>query len=225
MRHRNIASSFLYGNGLEIGALHQPLAVPQNCKVEYLNVKSQESLIALFPEVKNIVKNEYVGNINNQSVYEITNNKFNFIIANHVIEHLPNPINAIKNICDALLNDGILVISIPDKRNSYDKNRALTGYYHILADYYLSTQYNSDENIIEVLYNTNPDCFSSQDKFLIHFNSIKSRNEHIHVWTSDTFEDHLHKIFKLLNLNMQKLHQSKVEDNGVEYFGIFKYCK
>jgi len=38
LRHREIGSVFLNGHGLEIGALHQPFAVPKECSVEHLDI-------------------------------------------------------------------------------------------------------------------------------------------------------------------------------------------
>ena len=48
---RLITRLFLKGNGLEIGALHNPLRVPETAKVKYVDRMSVEDLKKHYPEL------------------------------------------------------------------------------------------------------------------------------------------------------------------------------
>lgn len=51
---------------------------------------------------------------------------FDYVIASHVIEHIPDPIDWMEDIGRILRPGGILSLIIPDKRYCFDINRTLT---------------------------------------------------------------------------------------------------
>ena len=52
---------------------------------------------------------------------------FDYVIASHVIEHIPDLIGWMADISSILETGGILSLVIPDKRYSFDVNRGITG--------------------------------------------------------------------------------------------------
>jgi len=54
-----------------------------------------------------------------KTLSELLNNSLDHVIAFHVIEHLQNPINELLEIKSKLKDDGMLWISVPDKKNSF----------------------------------------------------------------------------------------------------------
>ena len=62
----------------------------------------------------------------------LSDNTFDFVILNHVIEHVANPINAIKEIFR--VTRGLVVISAPDKHFTFDKQRQLTPFDHLMTE-------------------------------------------------------------------------------------------
>lgn len=53
--------------------------------------------------------------------------RYDFVIASHVIEHVPNLVGFLND-CDALLAEGgVLVLAVPDKRHCFDVLQATTG--------------------------------------------------------------------------------------------------
>lgn len=64
------------------------------------------------------------------------NKKYDFIVTSHVIEHIANPIKAIKLWSENLLNDGGYILSIiPDYKECFDRKRPLTTIEHLIKDF------------------------------------------------------------------------------------------
>ena len=51
---------------------------------------------------------------------------FDYVIASHLIEHIPDPITWLSDIASVLRPSGILSLVIPDKRFTFDMNRRTT---------------------------------------------------------------------------------------------------
>ena len=51
---------------------------------------------------------------------------FDYVIASHVIEHVPDMIGWMKEVSEVLKDDGILSLAIPDKRYSFDFQREIS---------------------------------------------------------------------------------------------------
>ena len=56
----------------------------------------------------------------------LTNNSFDYIVASHVFEHLPDPINFLNSMGKLLKEEGLLLLAIPDKRYCFDLLKPLT---------------------------------------------------------------------------------------------------
>ncbi len=61
--------------------------------------------------------------------------KLDFLIASHVLEHLPFPLAALRNWHQALSPSGKLLIKVPDKRYTFDRHRQRTPLSHLLAEH------------------------------------------------------------------------------------------
>ncbi len=220
-RHRRIASVLLSGKGVEIGALHNKFYVPQNCAMSYFDVDTASNLMMKFPELKDIAtitEPDYIGDVEKDSLIEITKTKFDFIIANHVIEHISNPIKFVKNIWDALNDDGCFVLSAPDKDFTFDKPRNLTTFEHLKTDYDNDISFVDDEHYIDFLKHVHPDISISSELIM----SVRNRREHVHVWNSRSFAQQLRLILELLKFKYNIIFESFGEDNSIEYFCLIQ---
>ena len=142
-RRELLARRYLKGCGLEIGALHRPLPLPSAVSVQYVDIASREENILRFPELdaSDIVEVDYIDD--GFVLSGIPENSQDFLIANHVLEHSPNPIQVLKNWCRPLKPDGRLFVTIPIARKCFDKGRPETTLDHLIDDYDL---YNSSTN-------------------------------------------------------------------------------
>ena len=130
-----VAAHYLKGTGLEIGALHNPLKVPSAARVRYVDRMPVAELRRQYPELAsyNLVEADVIDNGEKLStVGECTQD---FVIANHFIEHCENPIDTLMNLVRVLKKDGILFMCVPDKRYTFDGERPVTPFEHLVRDF------------------------------------------------------------------------------------------
>lgn len=134
-KRKYLADQYLTGYGIEIGALHMPLAVPTGVSVKYVDRYTTAVLREKYPELKtcNLVKVDIVDD--GEMLDSIVTGTQDFVIANHFLEHCENPVGAVKAFFRVLKNGGILYLAMPDKRFTFDKDRPLTPLEHIKKDY------------------------------------------------------------------------------------------
>jgi SAM-dependent methyltransferase len=130
-----IASTYIRGEGIEIGALHQPLRLPRGAKVRYVDRQSTKELARHYPEAdtKRIVSVDIVDD--GERLARVADCSQDFVIANHFLEHCQDPIGAIKNMLRVLRAGGVLYLAVPDKRYSFDADRPVTSLDHLLRDH------------------------------------------------------------------------------------------
>src|SRR6202034_1155040 len=60
---------------------------------------------------------------------------FDYVIASHVIEHIPDPVTWLADVARVLRIEGILSLVIPDKRYCFDINRRTTDISEVIDAY------------------------------------------------------------------------------------------
>ncbi|WP_223908824.1 methyltransferase domain-containing protein [Geobacter sp. AOG1] len=130
-----VAATYLKGNGIEIGALHNPLKVGEKARVRYLDRMSVADLRRQYPELakEKLVNVDIVDD--GEHLATVADESQDFVIANHFVEHSQNPLRAIANMFRVLKIDGVLYIALPDKRYSFDVDRPVTPLDHLLRDF------------------------------------------------------------------------------------------
>lgn len=90
-----LSYKYIRGDGIEIGALHLPLQVFHGALVTYVDRKSIEELRKDYPELSN-QKMVNVDIINDgECLRTIDDDYYEFVIANHFLEHCEDSIGAI----------------------------------------------------------------------------------------------------------------------------------
>lgn len=132
---KEIAARYLSGSGLEIGALHQPLAIPSGVTVRYVDRMSVEQLREQYPELSkyDLARVDIVDD--GEVLSSISDASVDFVIANHMMEHCQDPIGSLENHLRVLKPGGVLYISVPDKRFTFDRDRLSTPLEHMVRDY------------------------------------------------------------------------------------------
>jgi 2-polyprenyl-3-methyl-5-hydroxy-6-metoxy-1,4-benzoquinol methylase len=128
-----VAKRYIRGTGIEFGALHVALSVPAGVTVRYADSEPSEKLRASYSTVGNIRAPDIITDI--QSITCIDDSSQDFIIANHVLEHLENPLRALASIARVLRGGGVAFIALPDKRFTFDRDRQITPLNHLIRDY------------------------------------------------------------------------------------------
>ncbi len=120
------------GKGLEIGPSHNPVAPRRDgFDVDILDHCDRDGLVAKYRDhgvdLDAIEDVDFV--YDGRRYPELTGRRehYDWIIASHVIEHVPDFV-AFLNDCDELLREGgVLSLAVPDKRYCFDRLRPLTG--------------------------------------------------------------------------------------------------
>ena len=125
-----------HGPGLEIAPLHSPIALKSAWDVSYVDIVPTESLIEHYHHDDNVPDGDIVsvdfpltgpdGVIRPLSEVAAPKAPFAWVIASHVIEHVPDLITWLDDIASLLRDDGALVLAIPDMRYSFDAYRPQT---------------------------------------------------------------------------------------------------
>jgi SAM-dependent methyltransferase len=130
-----LAASFLFGEGLEIGPLHQPLQLPSHARARYVDRMKVPVLRAEYPELADWDLTEVDIVDDGERLTTIAPASQDFIVANHFLEHCEDPIGTIAAHLGKLKPGGILFYAVPDKRYTFDFQRPATPLEHMVADH------------------------------------------------------------------------------------------
>ena len=141
---QTVADSFIAGQGLEIGAFASPLPVPVAARVTYVDRYNLEDLDANHKvaglslkdfgvDLSTVVQPDIVDD--GECLVKVGDFSQDFVIANHVLEHFEDPIKGFRNMLRVLKHGGILYLSLPEMRHSFDSVRQPTPFEHIQRDY------------------------------------------------------------------------------------------
>lgn len=132
---RRLARRYLRGEGIEIGALNEPLGLPRGASVRYLDRASSNELRRRFPELagETFVEVEVVAD--GETLEGVADASLDFVVANHFLEHVEDPLGALAAQRRVLRPGGIAFLAIPDMRFSFDRGREETSAEHVLRDH------------------------------------------------------------------------------------------
>ena len=224
MDHRTLGYTLLAGNGIEIGALHNPAKLPTCCHVTYCDAMSAEDARRSFPELVEVplVNVSHLVNLDTDALSAFGDATLDFVVINHVIEHVANPIRVILDCFRVLTYGGKLAISAPDMRFTFDRNRALTTPEHLWREYEQGVTEVSDEHYAEFLRAVHPEVVDNPALFESALLSVRDRREHAHVWSSETFQYFLKDLLSSQSIEAQPLFENLADRNHAEYFSVWQ---
>lgn len=144
-KHVDVASA----RGLEFGPHNQPMVSKAEGGVAYADFLTRDQhLTQTATELHDgIPETDYLLTSNNYP--EQITEKFDYVVANHVIEHAPDMIRFLQNLSTLTKQDGIIFLAIPDKKFTFDRFRPNTSLAHVLHDYITEQKSPSLEHMIE----------------------------------------------------------------------------
>jgi SAM-dependent methyltransferase len=129
------AARYLFGEGLEIGPLHQPLAIPPYARARYVDRMTVDDLRREYPELVDWDLTDVDIVDDGETLATVAAESQDFIVANHFLEHCENPIGTIETHLGKLKPGGVLFYAVPDKRFTFDFRRPVTPLEEMVADY------------------------------------------------------------------------------------------
>ena len=128
---------------------------------------------------------------------------YDFLLSCHSLEHVANPIKALKRWNEVLKAHGKIVLVLPDKDYTFDVKRPYTSFEHLLEDYENKTTENDATHFEEVIKlhesakDPNPQTPAEFAKRVE--NNYAIRSVHHHVFSLDGLEKMLqHCNFKVI---------------------------
>ena len=120
------AISLPHAEGLEIGALNSPLVRKSESKIRYVDYATTEIVKADLisrgiDRYRDMVSIDIVWG--GKPLAEVVNGKVDYVIASHVIEHVPDLIGWLQELHGVLKPGGTLGLAVPDRNHTFDIRR------------------------------------------------------------------------------------------------------
>lgn len=179
-----LARKYLRGSGIEFGALNARLDVPESVKVTYADVDGSEGLAAAATQMYgHVTAPSIIADI--QTMDAIGDASLDFVIANQVIEHVENPLRALRTISRVLRPGGIGFITLPDRRFTFDRRRSVTPLSHLIKDDVDGPEWGRKEHYDDWVHHAEGLDGRARDERVAQMLS-ENANIHFHVWDYDT---------------------------------------
>ncbi len=125
--------------GVEIGALDKPAVTKDEGEIFYIDFATAEESRLKYKDEPSVLKHKIVsvdGIWGEQSLTEcVSGRRFDYVVASHVVEHVPDLVTWLSEIASILKPGGELRLVVPDRRYTFDVLRAESRSYDILASY------------------------------------------------------------------------------------------
>jgi SAM-dependent methyltransferase len=180
-----LALQYLRGTGIEIGALDKPTAVPQGTVVKYVDTKPSEHLQDYYlTELSghNVVRVDLVTDAH--TLEGIADGSQDFVIANQVLEHLENTLQALQSMLRVVKKGGVVFLSLPDKRYTFDVDRPATRFPHVLEDYRSGAQISRESHYREWIELVEKRPAAEVPERLNVLMNVLKYPIHFHAWTA-----------------------------------------
>lgn len=209
---------YLRGRGLEIGALHSPVPLPADAHADYLDQCDVDTLRVRFAEARDryCVFPSIIDDSGTLS--RVDDDRYDFLVANHVLEHCENLFATLHHHLRVVRMGGYVMYALPDQRYTFDRNRALTQFDHLLTD--LRDGPGAQRRAHLVDYFTWVDNLSGDalDAAVAEYME-NGRDIHFHTWTLETFCAHLNQA---IALNLIAAEFVDFGQNGTEFIVVLR---
>jgi SAM-dependent methyltransferase len=119
----------------------------------------------------------------------ISDGTYEFLLASHVLEHVANPVKALREWRRILKVSGVMAIIVPDRRRTFDHKRPLTTLDHMLQDFESNTGEDDLTHLEECVtlhdYAMHDPCDGPTANRERCLNNLTYRTLHHHTFSSD----------------------------------------
>jgi len=119
-------------------------------------------------------------------LHGIGNHQYDFVLSSHNLEHISNPVRALKEWIRVVKSGGVIIVLLPDYRRTFDHQRKPTSIDHMLKDYELGRDERDLTHLEEILelHDLSRDpAAGSKDQFRQRsLNNFENRCLHHHVF-------------------------------------------
>lgn len=81
----------------------------------------------------------------------IPNEKYDFLIASHCLEHCANTLKTVEEWLRVIKKGGAILLILPDKRYTFDHNRPITDFKHLVNDFIMNIDETDLTHLEEIL--------------------------------------------------------------------------
>ncbi len=174
---------FVKGKGIEVGAGSRPFPIPSSAECFYGDIRDSVELNKYF-KVDGLSVD---GWIDAQTLQGVKKESLDFFISAHVIEHLLDPIGAIRVGIESLKPGGIFILVVPELTQTFDRKRPPTTLDHLVQD-----SNDGGVSTVELAYLehckfVHPEItgeFFSDSEVIVHAKAGQSNKMdiHVHAW-------------------------------------------
>jgi len=139
------------------------------------------------------------------NLYFSQDGEFDFVCSSHVLEHIANPIKAIKEWMRVVKKGGVIYCAVPDKRFTFDHKRKRTTMQHLVSDYQSNIGPHDITHLQDIIFNVDLEMSDMTQKRMFNWlldyaavDSAAKSEPHHHVYTKED----LIQLFKLVGLEI-----------------------
>jgi glycosyltransferase involved in cell wall biosynthesis len=217
-----LSAKYIFGQGIEIGALHNPINVSSDIKVKYVDRSNLEALKAHYPELANAGCNFVDVDIidDGETLSKIEKESQDFVIANHFIEHCEDPIRTFQNHLRVLKPGGILYMAVPDKTLTFDRDRPVTTTEHMVTDYLQGPETSREAHFYEWVTLVLKAPEHELEPKVRHLMETKY-SIHFHVFTPESFLNFIFSVKEYIGIPFELRHFCRNEEE-IEFICLFQ---
>lgn len=214
----------LTGHGLELGPGHVPFPVGEGPVVTYVDRWEPVVNAWLFPEFGSdpgFPQPDIVADLDHDRLSALAAGSQDFVIASHVLEHVANPLALLVDIHRVLVPKGRLVLLLPDRHRTFDRDRTPTPLSHLIDEYRRDVREVDDDHVLDFMVGVRrsfgddrpASAFTASamaDEIEIH----RRRSVHAHVWDAQEFAKVMSYAAADLRLRWDVVDHMRTGDDG-----------
>lgn len=217
---KNLSVMYAKGCGIEIGALHSAWPIHDNMSVRYIDRYSYDELVSQYPDLNpnDIAKTDIIGDA--RSLESIEDGSQDFVLTSHVLEHSDNPIETLKVWLTKTKPGGTVILAVPNKDHTFDRDRPLTPFESLIEAYLSPTNHEFFKRKCLYSYFRYVDKVEGQE-LSDRVARALSTDSHVHfpVWDANSFVEFLGRTAQAV---APKFQVEMFIQSGIEVFGALR---